>query len=412
MNKSKTPNWLIDIQNKSWEPEILISGITLTFLFILSNYIFNFYGMLIQELNVRLVVARNLYIVSTIILTGLKVGLIFHLILRGIWTGFVGLSYVFPEGVNKQNMPVQRRNIDIHKPEIFVIKLEKICSLLFSFIFSSIIFISSFCLGMIPFAILYITGLDMSIIRTLILYVIVPFYLAIGIIWIILANLEKTKRKIQEKTENSIFSNILAIYFTNIGIKKTMLIFLLYFIIISLISMPDLLRFDFDNKKSKGIHREAGIIKLNQDNYQNKRDENLRISKAAIDQFWITGNSVELFLSFFKDDLYTVNNLTKNPASLSKLDFKIDSLDINIQSIYQIYIDDKMIPELSWYGANNPSINQKGIITRIPIDSFSSGYHELKIDKIYWINENKQIQLIKNWDIIPFEIEKNKLKIM
>jgi hypothetical protein len=362
--------------------------------------------MLIQELNVRLVVARNLYIVSTIILTGLKVGLIFHLILRGIWTGFVGLSYVFPEGVNKQNMPVQRRNIDIHKPEIFVIKLEKICSLLFSFIFSSIIFISSFCLGMIPFAILYITGLDMSIIRTLILYVIVPFYLAIGIIWIILANLEKTKRKIQEKTENSIFSNILAIYFTNIGIKKTMLIFLLYFIIISLISMPDLLRFDFDNKKSKGIHREAGIIKLNQDNYQNKRDENLRISKAAIDQFWITGNSVELFLSFFKDDLYTVNNLTKNPASLSKLDFKIDSLDINIQSIYQIYIDDKMIPELSWYGANNPSINQKGIITRIPIDSFSSGYHELKIDKIYWINKNRKIELIKNWDRIPFELEK------
>jgi len=39
MNKTKTPDWLLDIQNKSWEPEILISGITLTFLFILSNYI-------------------------------------------------------------------------------------------------------------------------------------------------------------------------------------------------------------------------------------------------------------------------------------------------------------------------------------------------------------------------------------
>jgi len=77
MNKSETPDWLLEIQNKSWEPEILISGITLTFLFILSNYIYNFFGMLIQEYSVRLVVGRNLYIVSIIILAGLKAGLIF-----------------------------------------------------------------------------------------------------------------------------------------------------------------------------------------------------------------------------------------------------------------------------------------------------------------------------------------------
>lgn len=37
MNDSKTPDWMLEIQNKSWEPEILISGITLTSLFILSN---------------------------------------------------------------------------------------------------------------------------------------------------------------------------------------------------------------------------------------------------------------------------------------------------------------------------------------------------------------------------------------
>ncbi len=103
--------------------------------------------MLIQENGVRLVVGRNLYIVSIIILTGLKVGLIFHLILRGVWTGFVGLSYVFPEGVNKQNI-AEKKEVLISKNLLdeFVIKLEKICSLLFSFVFSSIIFIGSFCL--------------------------------------------------------------------------------------------------------------------------------------------------------------------------------------------------------------------------------------------------------------------------
>ena len=87
------------------------------------------------------------------------------------------------------------------------------------------------------------------------------------------------------------------------------------------------------------------------------------------------------------------------------MDIKVDSLDISIQSIYQIYIDGKVIPELKWYSANNTYVRQKGIITRIPIDSFNSGYHEIKIDKIYWINDKKQIELIKNWDIIPFEKE-------
>ena len=53
MKKDITPQWLIDIQHRSWEPEILISGITLTFLFLLTDYIYNFCGMLIQQQNFR-----------------------------------------------------------------------------------------------------------------------------------------------------------------------------------------------------------------------------------------------------------------------------------------------------------------------------------------------------------------------
>ncbi len=92
---------------------------------------------------------------------------------------------------------------------------------------------------------------------------------------------------------------------------------------------------------------EAGTIQLDQNHYQNKRDKELRISKAAIDRFLDNGNSVELFLSFYKDDLYTVENLNEYPSSMSKLDINLDSVDIRIQSIYHIdlYIDDNMIPD-------------------------------------------------------------------
>ncbi len=405
MPDAKTPKWLIDTQNKSWEPEILISGIILTFLFLLSNYIYNFYGMLIQELNVRYVVGRNIYVVSIIILNGLKIGLIFHLILRGIWTGFVGLSYVFPDGVNKQNMPESKRKINFHKPEIFVIRLEKVCSLLFSFIFSSIIFVGSFCIGMIPFALLFIAGFDISTIRVVILYIIIPLYIILGIIWIVLAN-RKKKSKIVDSAENSILSNILTTYFTNMGKIKTFLLFVLYFTIISLLSLSEIFEFDFKNESNADKTIKSTIIQLNKDHYKNTRDKSLRISKAAIDQFWIEDNSIELFISFYKEDLYTIQNLTEKPASLKSLDILTDSTGIDLKSLYHIYMDDKMISGLRWYGIQNENSNQKGIITKIAVDCLERGYHEIKIDKIFWIDKNKKPQLIENWDVIPFEVDK------
>ncbi|MCK5075932.1 MAG: hypothetical protein KAR38_06125, partial [Calditrichia bacterium] len=136
MNKHKTPDWLKEIQNKSWEPEILISGITLTFVFILSTKIYNFCGMLIQDLGVDSNVAGSLYIISIFLSTGLKIILITHLMFRGLWAGMVGLSYVFPKGINKQNLPKSKKNIIYDDPDTFVIKLEKICSMLFSFVFA------------------------------------------------------------------------------------------------------------------------------------------------------------------------------------------------------------------------------------------------------------------------------------
>ena len=404
--REKKPDWLIDIQNRSWEPEILISGITLTFLFLLSNHIYNFYGMLIQEFNVRYIIGKNLYVVSMIILTGLKVGLIFHLILRGIWTGFVGLSYVFPDGINKENIPKEKRNIEFYKPEKFVIKFEKLCSLLFSFIFSSIIFVGSFCVGMIPFALLYIVGLDILTIKVLILYVFIPIYMLIGIIWIFLSTKKKSSKLI-EKSENGILNNILTTYFTNMGKKKTLIIFISYFIFISMLSYSDIIKFDFQNKESTEISYLSGIVQLNQEHYHKTRDNKVRISRATLDKFRVADNNIQLFISFYKEDLFTLRNLIEDPASLKELDVAIDSANIEMKSLYSIYIDETPIPDVKWYGIDKIYPDQKGIIINIPTKGINPGYHELKIDKIYWINKKKKIKQIKNWDIIPFELQTN-----
>ena len=185
MNESKTPQWLIDVQNKSWEPEILISGITLTFIFILSKHVYNFFGMLVQDYAVSVGLAFGSYILSIFVFTGLKIILVIHLILRGLWTGFVGLSYVFPDGVNKDRMSSKMRQVQFDKPEKFVIKLEEVCSLLFSFIFSSVTLILSFALLWIPMILLYVVGLDQEIVRMLI---IVCYHSCGNYIWFLFNN--------------------------------------------------------------------------------------------------------------------------------------------------------------------------------------------------------------------------------
>ncbi len=406
MNEHKTPDWLIETQNKSWEPEILISGITLTFLFIISNDIYNFYGMLIQDFGVFDAIAGISYIISIMILTGLKIILIIHLILRGIWTGFVGLSYVFPNGVNKQNLSKSDRNINYDKPEKLVIDIEKICSLLFSFIFSSVTFTIGFCTIHIPLTILFIIGVNITYMRIIALW----YSFIVVISSIIFSILYKTKlknSKLRTKIENSIFNNIIIIYYTNIGKIKTSLILAFYFLIIILLSFSNISKFKFKNQKSTNISSKANIINLNKDHYETLRNQKLRIPKATINQFRIEDNTIRLFISFYKEDIYTIPKLQNNSMFLKEFDIKSDSTNINLGDLYKITIDDKAISGLRWYSIDNTYTNQKGIMTTISLDNIESGYHELKINKVLWIIKKKEMKLINNWVNIPFEIENN-----
>ncbi len=404
MDKSDTPGWLREIQNKSWEPEILISGITLTFLFIITNHIYNFYGMLVQDFAVWSAIARNLNIVSLIILNGLKIILIIHLTLRGVWTGFVGLSYVFPDGVNKQNMPESKQNIDYDKPETFVIKIEKICSLLFSFIFSSITFSLGMLLLFIPMVMLFIVGLELSYIRLAFIFVIWP---AVTILGILLMLLEKRQKKsiMRQKMENFIFNNVLATYFTNIGKIKTSLIFIIYFLVVTSISLPDISKFDFKNEKSTGIPSKTELVHINKDHYETMRDQKFRIPKAVIEQFRVIGTGVELFIAFYKEDLYTIKKFRENPTLLNKFEIEAAGTNMSLPDLYTIVVDDKPVSGLNWYSTDHIHTDQQGIITTIPLDNFKSGYHELKINKMFWKINKKKMKRIENWDIIPFEID-------
>ena len=254
-NDENTPKWLIDTQNKSWEPEILISGITLTFLFILSSHIYNFCAMLIQDFGVYEVIGRTSYIASMVILTGLKITLIIHLLLRGLWAGLVGLSYVFPQGIKRENLPPSERDIDYDKPHQSVIKIERICSLLFSFIFSSIASVGGIFLVFIPVVLLFMMGLSTEFIHVASMI----YALAVIIFSILFSVLLKRWLKnshLRVLMEKSILNTIIYTYTTNVGRTKTWGLFIIYFAVILLLCRPYFNMFNFENEES--------VIEINQ----------------------------------------------------------------------------------------------------------------------------------------------------
>jgi len=404
MSDNKTPQWLIETQNKSWEPEILISGITLTFLFILSNYIYNFYAMLVQDFAVYDAIAKNSYRISIIFLTGFKIVLILHLILRGIWTGLIGLSYVFPDGIKKQNLSMRKKNIDCIKPEDYIMKLEKVCSLLFSIIFSSIIFVIGFFLIFIPIVLLFLIGLDLYHIHIITLYVIIPLMLILAILSVFFSN-KIQKFKLNKRIENSVFNYMHSVLFTNIGVLKTSLIFTSYFLVIFFISYSDINNFDFKNRRTVENLSSNSIINLNENHYKSLRDLKLRIPKATIKNFRIFTRSTELFISYFEEDNYTLKKLEQNHDLANKFNIDSSSSKISFKDLYKITIDDKLINTEKWYKTKNILTDQKGFNIIIPLDIFENGYHILKIDKIYWSVNKNEMKLLKNWDLIPFELE-------
>jgi len=135
----KHRNWLQRVQEQSWEPEILISGIVLFALIQIPPYI--------KEANEYLNL-NSVWIFSNgnvdeslaaILLTAnywLILGFSIHLIGRSIWAAFVGLSYVYVDGVKLEKLKypetykrVIAKNGDYRK---LITKLEKFCSTVFA----------------------------------------------------------------------------------------------------------------------------------------------------------------------------------------------------------------------------------------------------------------------------------------
>ncbi|MEM6642457.1 MAG: hypothetical protein AAF616_05730 [Bacteroidota bacterium] len=150
-DENQTPAWLQTIQLNSWEAELLISALVLYALFQVPENI--------QQFALRSFERDSLFhgffrlIRRAVEL--LSFGYIIHILVRGLWVANVGLSYVFPKGINKERLKFKGKfgkEIDGQASIVKgVLKLEELSSTVYGISFLLFGCLFGFAFFILPF---------------------------------------------------------------------------------------------------------------------------------------------------------------------------------------------------------------------------------------------------------------------
>lgn len=387
--------WLENLQRNSWEPEVIISGITLAFLFVFPSKLYEFSAYLIQDIGTSFLPAILILIYSTTIISVFKIFFVVHLILRFVWAGLLGLSYAFPQGVIEKNLFKTNQGYEYQKPEEMVLKLERICSMTFAFPVSLVItiFIFTFYLGLL--VVIYI-WLDIPFLFIYLVFMVT----LLGFSFFMISS---RRTRLKKWYAGTIINSISAIYQSNLG-KWFTIFYALFIVAMALpIIVTDIENFDmFNNGRNIGpLEREWPAKYLHFEEYH---DPDKRYPRAFIDEEITNDNIIEFSIARFEGDRKIMNEI-KNRYSE-----KLDSLNWKpleeTADLHRIYIDDSLIHNGKWSKVRIPNSSQKIYQATIDLKEISAGEHTIRVEKLMltydFFSNDPTFKVLDNWSSFEF----------
>jgi len=393
--KQEQLTWLENLQRNSWEPEVIISGITLAFLFIFPSKIYEFCAYLNQDVGVGSTFSSLLVFYLTGIVSIFKIFFVVHLCLRFIWTGLLGLSYAFPEGAINEKLFKVARTYNYQKPSHMVLRMEKICSMTFAFPISIVITLLFFT---------FYLGLLISIYVWLDLNFFVIYLIFMGSMMLFAGSMLITaKSKFKLWYAQSMVSSINAIYQSNLGKWFT----IGYSFFISVLATPvifsDIKDFSFFSNERKLTDFEMEWPAKNH-HYEDQHDPSKRFPRGFISTEEISDNFLRLGIARYEDDHKVIQDLNSQfKNSLDSLSWgKIE----NSGDLHRIYLDNTLIAVDQWAKNRLAVSGQKVYQTGMDISHLENGIHEIRVEKLLlvygFIDSKPEIRLRENWSVFSF----------
>lgn len=398
--KRESPGWLKRTQESSWEPEILISGISLLVLFQLPVFIHR--AQVYVNDNTFAIfqfgsVDNTFFTLMETAVYWLIICLIAHLGLRSIWVSFVGLSYAFPEGISFKSLKLtdffKSRLIGIRSFEDSVIRLEKISSMAYATAFLLVLATIGvslyFSFWVVLIASVYpllpklIGGTSINLIIFIVMLIFaIPYFID----FITLGWLKRFKLFSKIYRPIYIVSGILTlapfyrgIYYGLISNIRRRYIFAgtFGFLIVTVIIISGL-RGQSIIDRSTMVDDAIGYSVL--EGYYRDLNPLNPNSWASIESSEVDNGVIQLIIShkaayekIIKANCGYESRIAKDDESKSLI--LLDCLS----NFVEIEIDSTSVKPERWFFANSPRSNQKGLATWLRTDTITNGVHQLNV---------------------------------
>jgi hypothetical protein len=436
--QEENQNWLREIAQKSWEPELLVSGAAI---YLTSNlptwidHLDEYYTVdMLIDINsptsiLPLLAFSFLKLMSYLLLSAF----VCHFVMRAFWVATVGLMSVFPQDINYDNLPTYSDYFKTHiklrlgSLQDYVNRLDKTCSSLLS-----IAFLVAITLFGISFT--YFIGFSLLQIASFLIpqenkvhYEQIMYYIFLGMIVLVgsagailnIPALKKNPKVAKLQFKISIFVSSLFFPFISDALQRISLVFLsnvprkkyytgvIVFSVVFIVLLP----FTFKSGilidgllKNRTFYSEGTPTKeIDNDYYEDMRNPHESVLRVSIPSQTIDGNFLKIFLSYPKrldkqlekmcTTLSVADSLDTKQANEQKDTHSLACLD----KFFTISINDSIYPKELFFHKHNTT-NELGLLTYLPTKNLQEGKNILKVVRFH----SDSTKADRNTYVVPF----------
>lgn len=418
-NPNFLPKWLLRVQQQSWEPEILISGIVLFVLFQLPEKA-DYFGDYLMKFSYAVfssgTLSLSIVAVIKIAIYWLIAGFSAHLFFRSLWVAFIGLSYVYPKGIKLEQLKYDKLYVGLVKRkesfEQTINKLEALCSsmfalsfLLFMLIIGVLSFIFFLLIILVPLSIYSPNNIIFKFLdRVINIPALVFFFdfLTLGLlkrIPIISKIYYPFYRIMSVLTLSFLYRNLYYHFISNHNKLKIAFFIFLFFSISIMMNASIRNNLSLFNAIELGEVKSSSML-LNQEHYEDKTNSNF-IRSLRIESDVIKEPLLRVFIAHTSvNEEYGMKNTCLLPDSVSLKEVVTDQSKLAcLNDFYKLGINDSIYIS-DYLFTYHPETKQPGLIAYLDISYLNKGLNTLKL---YYRNSTESA------DSIPF-LEKSNVK--
>ena len=404
----KQPDWLSTLQVNSWEAELLISALFLYILFQIPDFLINYRKVNFGEDDIMYQLTGAFINAVEI----LSIGYVIHIITRGVWVANVGMSHIFPKGIDLRKVQLKGRfrkeiekDITLHNS---VQRLEKIASVTYavSFMCSGLMLSVGMVLVTLFIMVKWLlqpalasqNGLLYSVVLLLLLlYILIILLVAIDFItngffrrdswaarpyyYIAIAFRYLTFSFLYNRTLLTILSSL-----------PRWQAHLIPFLMVGFLIGYKYIKQVMSDHSIEGYYASVPAQVLFE-NYENQRTNDNRLL-VTIQSDIITDGVVKLFVNDLEtfSDLYAKDFKGGGAIAWEKL--TSSEKGTYLKKILEVKMDTTAVTNLIWHNYKHPVSYSFGFITYLDVSGLSPGEHALRVALDTTAMDSRQIDYL------------------